>query len=178
MSLPLPDPPLSDGVVALRSWLAADIDQLVEACADPVIHQFIPIPDPYTRADAEAYVARTQRQWADGSKAAFAIVAADDPARLLGAINVAVFETVGNSAYWVAPWARRQGVATRALQLVTRWAEPTLGLGVILLEIRPENVASMAVARAAGYHDAGRVDVNTATGKKGGRIFTRLIADP
>ncbi len=175
--LHLPDPPLGDGVIALRPWTAADIDQVVEACADPATRRFIPIPDPYTRADAQTYVARTQRQWADGSKAAFAIVDADDAGRLLGAINVAVYESVGNSGYWVAPWARGRGVATRALRLVTQWAEHTLGLGVILLEIRPENLASMAVARAAGYHDAGQVDVNTATGKSGGRIFTRLISD-
>ena len=29
---------------------------------------------------------------------------------------------------------------------------------------------------SAGYHEAGRLDVNVATGKKGGLIFSRLAA--
>jgi len=164
-------------VVLLRPWVESDIDQLVDACGDQATHRYIALPDPYTRADAEAYVARTRREWHDGARAAFAIVDADDPERVLGAINVAVFGGVGNSAYWVAPWARRTGVATRALRLLTGWAEGPLGLGVVLLEIREENAASRAVATAAGYHESGRIEATTATGKKGGLIYTRLASD-
>ncbi|MDZ7731843.1 MAG: GNAT family N-acetyltransferase [Acidimicrobiia bacterium] len=83
-----PDPPLDDGVVRLRPWARDDIDQLVEACQDAVkIQRFIPIPRPYDRDDAEGYVQRTERQWREGTTAAFAIVHADDPTRVLGAIN-------------------------------------------------------------------------------------------
>ena len=164
-------------MVLLRPWEEADVGQLVEACGDEATHRYIALPEPYTRTDAEAYVARAGREWRDGSKAAFAIVEAGDPERVLGAINVAVFGGVGNSAYWVAPGARRSGVATRALRLLTGWAEGALGLGVILLEIREENEASKAVATAAGYHQSGRIDANTVTGKKGGLIYTRLASD-
>ena len=100
-----------------------------------------------------------------------------DDTRLLGAINVAVVGAAGNSGYWVAPAARGHQVARRALRLLTDWAFAELDLGVIILEIRAENPASMAVAIACGYHEAGRLDVNLATGTKGGLIFSRLAGD-
>ena len=64
-----PTPPLDDGVVRLRVWDDADIDQVTAACQDAVLQRFIPIPHPYGRGDAERYVARTRRQWATGEKA-------------------------------------------------------------------------------------------------------------
>ncbi len=171
-----PDPPLTDGVIVLRPFVPGDADAIYRACQDPEIQRFIPVPRPYRREDAEAYVERTQRQWADGSKAAFAIADAADPDVVLGAINVAISGAVGNSGYWVAPTARGRSVARRALRLLTEWALGPLGLGVVLLEIRPENERSIRVAEACGYHRAGRIDVNTETGKKGGLIYTRLAA--
>lgn len=172
-----PDPPLTDGVIVLRPFTDADVEQIWSACQDPQIQRFIPVPRPYERADAEAYVRRTQRQWAEGTKAAFAIADADDPTVLLGAINVAINGAVGNSGYWVIPTGRGRGIASRALRLLTDWAFSSLGLGVILLEIRPENAASIAVARRAGYHHAGEIDVNLHTGEKDGLIFSRLATD-
>ncbi|MEJ5253723.1 MAG: GNAT family N-acetyltransferase [Acidimicrobiales bacterium] len=172
-----PDPPLTDGVIVLRPFSDADVEQIRSACQDPQIQRFIPIPRPYERAHAEAYVRRTRQQWAEGTKAAFAIVDAADPAVLLGAINVAINGAVGNSGYWVTPEGRGRGIASRALRLLTNWAFSTLGLGVILLEIRPENAASIAVARRAGYHHAGEIDVNLQTGEEHGLIFARLATD-
>ncbi len=177
MTVHPPTPALTDGVVTLRPWRADDLDQLVAACQDPAIARFIPIPVPYTVADGRAYLERTSREWASGAKAAFAIVAADDDTRLLGAINVAIVGAAGNSGYWVAPAARGHQVARRALRLLTDWAFAELDLGVIILEIRAENPASMAVAIACDYREAGRLDVNLATGTKGGLIFSRLAGD-
>jgi RimJ/RimL family protein N-acetyltransferase len=171
-----PDPPLADGVILLRPFEDRDVDAIYAACQDPEIQRFIPVPRPYRREDAVAYVERTKRQWSDGSKAAFAIVDAQDPSLLLGAINVAISGAVGNSGYWVAPRARGRGIARRALGLLTDWGLGKLGLGLILLEIRPENQRSIRVAEACGYHRSGRIDVNTETGKKGGLIFTRMAA--
>jgi RimJ/RimL family protein N-acetyltransferase len=175
--LEVPAPPLADDVIVLRPFADADADQLTQACQDPLIQKFIPIPRPYTGTDATAYIDRTKAQWVDGSKAAFAIARADDPAIVLGAINVAIFEAVGNAGYWVAPHARGQGIATRALFLLTDWVFDQLGLGVLLLEIRPDNPSSLHVAHTVGFHDAGQIDVNTQTGERFGRILVRLASD-
>lgn len=177
MDLRPPDPPLSDGVVTLVPFSDAHVDAVCAACQDEWIQRFIPIPRPYTRADAEDYVARTRRDWEAGTKAAFAVVDAHDPSVLLGAINVAIAGAAGNSGYWVAPAARGRRVATRALRLVADWALTRLGLGVVILEIRPENTRSQRVAEAAGFHRAGTIDVNDVTGEQGGLIYSRLASD-
>lgn len=176
-----PDPPLDDGVVALRPFVPGDAQALRDACQDPDIQRFLPLPTPYTEAVAEAYVARTERQWADGTTVAFAVVDAADHRHVLGAVNVAVVDAVGTTGYWVAPWARRRGVATRALRLLAGWAlgppGQGAGLGVVLLEIRPENEASQRVARAAGFRCVGSIDLNATTGETDGLIFSRLASD-
>jgi RimJ/RimL family protein N-acetyltransferase len=168
---------LADDVVLLRPVEVADIDQITEACQDERVQRFIPVPRPYARADAEHYVERAHRQWASGEKAAFAIVDPADPARLFGVISLSIAGSTGNAGYWVAEAARGKGVARRALRLVADWAFRELQLAVVLLEIHETNTASMEVARAAGFHRAGRLDVNTETGKRGGLIFSRLITD-
>ncbi len=174
MPLAPPDPPLSDGVILLRPWVHADIDQLRDACQDRSIQCYIPIPRPYHRADAEGYVARTRRQWEEGSKAAFAIVDPAEPGVVLGAVTLALAGGTGQIAYWVVPALRRAGLATRALRLVADWAVGPLGLGVLLLEIHPSNTASIAVAERGGFHLAGHLDVNDTTGERDHLLFSRL----
>jgi RimJ/RimL family protein N-acetyltransferase len=172
-----PDPPLTDGAVQLRPVERADVDQITDACQDEQIQRFIPVPRPYTSADAVQYVERAERQWAAGEKAAFTIAEVDDSSVVLGVISLSLVEATGNCGYWIAPDQRGRGLARRALSLVTGWGFASLQLAVILLEINEHNAASMAVARSVGYHQAGRIDVNTVTGKRGGLIFARLVSD-
>jgi RimJ/RimL family protein N-acetyltransferase len=169
---------LSDGVVVLRAWSAADIPQIVDACQDPLIHRFIPIPWPYGVEDAAAYVDRTGRQWSEGTKVAFAVAEAGRPHVLLGAVNMAIAGNVGNTAYWVVPAARHQGVATRALRLIADWALHEVGMGVVLLEIHPTNEASIHAANASGFHEAGRLDIENLPDEQDHLIFSRLASDP
>jgi RimJ/RimL family protein N-acetyltransferase len=172
-----PQLPLSDGTICLRDWRDRDAKQVYEACQDLTIARFIPIPRPYRFGDALAYIERTRREWHDGTKAAFAIVADDDPELVLGAINLAVAGSTGNAAYWLASWARGCGAASRALRLLTAWAMHELGLGAVILEIDPGNLASQHVAEAAGYHRAGRLDINTQTGERNHLIYSKLALE-
>jgi RimJ/RimL family protein N-acetyltransferase len=165
---------LTDGEIVLRPFELDDVGQIHDACQDASIQRFIPVPRPYRREDATAYIARARRQWLDGTKAAFAIADATSDELLLGAISLALCGSAGTAAYWIAPPARNRGVAVRALRLLDDWAFAQLGLGVIILEIRPDNATSQRVAVRAGYHEAGRLDVNTVTGERGGLIFSHL----
>jgi RimJ/RimL family protein N-acetyltransferase len=166
---------LDDGTVRLRPMEAADVDPVTAACQDERLQRYIPVPRPYRRADAEDYVARSQDLTAKGRKAVFSIVAVDDPRRFLGLISLTVAGRCGNAAYWVAPSARGAGVARRALELLTEWAFRDLLLAVILLEIHETNTASMEVARACGYHRAGRIDSHVGEGHA--LLFSRLVSD-
>ena len=114
------------------------------------------LPDPYAATDADAFIARTLEDWAAGRSAAFAIAAAGDQERLLGSITVhAPRERRAFVGYWVAPWARRRGVATRALRLVSRWAMREMGLVRLALYTLPGNVASQTVATRCGFVEEG-----------------------
>lgn len=149
----LPAPPLSDGVVALRQWRADDVPALVEAAQDPEIPRWTVVPTPYGEADARGFIAAQSERRAGGDAAPFAIVAADDD-RLLGSIEVTLQDwrnARGEVGYWIAGYARRQGVALRSVRLISRWAFASLGLQRLELLVEPPNTASQGVAERAGY---------------------------
>jgi len=81
MPLVPPDPPLSADGIVLRLVDDSDVGWITQACADPEITRYIPfIPDPYTEADARAFVRYAQEGWASGSHAPFVIAEAGDHA--------------------------------------------------------------------------------------------------
>jgi RimJ/RimL family protein N-acetyltransferase len=149
-----PDPPLSDGVVALRGFQSTDVAALVEACQDPEIPRFTLVPSPYTEDHARAWLRRLAVGRAAGTQMAFAIVDAPAGAALLGAVGLNVIDRAQRAAdigYWLAAPARGRGVATRALELVAAWAFDTLGLERLELRTQEHNHASRAVAGRAGF---------------------------
>ncbi len=141
---------LDDGVVALRAWEPDDADAVFAACQDPEIARFLPIPLPYTAAMARAYVARRRADWDGDDERSFAITDAAT-GEVLGSIaRHRRAEHRVEFGYWLAPWARGRGVATRALRLVADWS---IAQGFLRLELftHPDNTASAAVARRAGF---------------------------
>jgi RimJ/RimL family protein N-acetyltransferase/nitrite reductase/ring-hydroxylating ferredoxin subunit len=154
-----PNPPLSDGVIALRAFRADDAPAISAACQDPEIQRWVPmLPVPYSEADARAFILLTLQAWHDGTGCEFAIVSATDD-RFLGAAGLhlgrsPLRRTVG---YWVAPEARRRGVASRAVRLLARWAFDRFATKRLELWTLPGNVASQAVAEKNGFRYEGLV---------------------
>ena len=62
-------------------------------------------------------------------------------------------ERYAEAGYWVAADARRDGVATRAVDLLTEHAFGVLSVAYVELAIAPENEASLALARRAGFSE-------------------------
>lgn len=146
-------PRLEDDVVALRLPGARDVDAITDACQDPDIPRFTRVPSPYTRADAAAFVRRAPEEWDAGTAAVFAIADPVDDL-LLGSVGLLRLDddrTVAEIGYWVAKAARRRGVATRAVRLVSAWGIGDLGIRRVELMTRVENVGSQRVAEAAGF---------------------------
>lgn len=143
--------------IVLRPFSAGDVSGIVEACRDEDTARFVPhIPVPYTEDDARRYVDET-REWASsGDRIPLAIADAETDA-LLGAIDVRLGEE-GSIGYWIAPSARNRGVATRALELLSRWAGREGGVNRLLLTTHPDNVASQRVAEKAGFRRTGVVE--------------------
>lgn len=152
--IPALDPAPADGVVALRRWAPDDAAQIAAACADPLIQHWTRVPAGYGEDDARAFVAGAAARWEAGETAELAVVDAADPARLLGSVGLVLIERERATAeigYWVAPRARRRGVAARAVELLTAWTFASLPIARMELMPYVGNAASAAVARRAGY---------------------------
>jgi RimJ/RimL family protein N-acetyltransferase len=156
--VPAPEVGLSDGVVLLRPWRESDVPQMVEACKDPAIPLWTAVADPYTEADARAWVrGELMAGEPPGDRVSFAVAAAEDDARLLAAMSIQrIFRgRTGEIGYWTAPWARGQGVMTRAVRLLAQWSFGEFDLRRIEIIVAVENTASNRVAEKAGFTNEG-----------------------
>jgi RimJ/RimL family protein N-acetyltransferase len=154
-AIAFPDPPLTDGVIALRPFTEADNAAHVEICQDPDIARFTTVPSPYGEADARAYLQRVTEGVAAGTLIVLAVVDAVDHGVLLGSIGLhAISPELGAAevGYLLAAPARGRGYATRAVRLIVAWAFGTIGLARVELRAMAENAASRAVAARAGFH--------------------------
>jgi RimJ/RimL family protein N-acetyltransferase len=143
---------LCDGNLVLRRWTEEDVPALVEACNDPEIAHWIPlIPSPYTKEHALAFV---RGEATPGEDCSFAITRNDG---VVGAIGMGVNSMGyrGRIGYWVARPARGQGVCTRALRVLSRWALDELALQRLELITDPDNIASQRVAAKVGFRREG-----------------------
>ena len=178
-AFPRLEQPLADGVVALRDWREDDRDALVEMANDEAVQRWTRVPSPYTPGDADHWFALTRTTRAAGHQAAFAVVdaAGDD---LLGSIDLRVNPAdpaIGELGYMVGPRARRRRVATRAVELLTRWAFDDLGIVRMEIFVDPSNGPSVRVAEAAGYTREGLLR-SYRPSRSGGRldlaVYSRL----
>jgi len=156
----LPGGRLVEGDLTLRPVATGDVDGLVRAIsADESISLWTRIPWPYTHREGAEFVATSGRGWANGTDAPCVIVRADRSGILggIGLHRIGAAPTGRSSflpdevGYWLAPDARGQGVATRALRIFSRWALCDLGRPILNLQTRVGNDASQRVARRAGY---------------------------
>lgn len=154
--LPLPRADLlTDGVVTLRLWRAGDAEAVFEACQDPLIARFIPIPQPYTMAVAADFVARRDAETMAGPSAHLAIADAVTD-RAIGSISR--HGPDGHRAmfgYWLAPVARGRGRMTRALVRMVDWSLATTDVIRLELYTDVDNDASGRVAARAGFEFEG-----------------------
>jgi RimJ/RimL family protein N-acetyltransferase len=144
-----PQPPLTDGVVALRPLGEQDAPAVERALEDAEIGRWFD----NSRVSVQDVVARSAGRWETSEAAEFAIV---DGGRCVGSIWLHIGRnsraTVG---YWLLPEARGKGFVSRALLLVTGWAFAELGMERIGLLADPQNAASIRVAERAGFKREG-----------------------
>ena len=146
---------LTDGAVKLRAWRLDDASGVLAACQDQLIARFIPIPQPYTEADAQTFVEIRRRDWETEDERSFAIVDAAT-GELLGSIaRHGPFGHRATFGYWLAPQARGRGAATRALRLITDWTIATTEVIRLDLFTDIENDASGRVAERVGFEREG-----------------------
>lgn len=147
-------PVISDGVIALRRWAPADAGFLQEASEDPAIRRYsLSRTRAFTAAEAHAACASMCLAFdASGRPSGPLLIADVVTGASLGQCGIDGWSVgdVAQIGYWLAPKARRRGVATRAVVLLASWLFD-LGASRVFLTVVADNLASIRVARRAGF---------------------------
>ena len=134
----------------------ADVDTIFESCQDPGIQRYTPVPFPYERKHAEAFVTQVPKDWEAGRNLTWAI---HEAGALVGTIGMYRMEGDGNGeiGFWMAPPARGGGRLIEAANAVIGWSFADDGLDLTRIEWRAVvgNTASAKVARSLGFRYEG-----------------------
>jgi len=137
----LDDVELSGERLLLRRWRADDAADVCAIMQDRSMHEFLSVPDPYTREDAQRFVEDIGHEGrGDGTGLGCAVVEA--ASGRLGADP--------EIGYWVAPAAQGRGYAAEASRVLASWGF-SVGVRRVLLACDVRNVASIRTALAAGF---------------------------
>ncbi|MER7176484.1 GNAT family N-acetyltransferase [Streptomyces mesophilus] len=161
---------LSGRGLVLREWADADLPAMVRLFDEPEIARRSPLASPFDPDAAAAYLEMIRRTRATGERLHLAITTDGDTP--LG--EVLLNRSRGSMGYAVGAAHRGHRLALRAVQLMTEYAHRDLGLARVVLQIEPDNVASTAIAEAAGFRPAAD-EPEEVEGK--GRRYTLLTWD-
>jgi RimJ/RimL family protein N-acetyltransferase len=173
---------LSDGVVLLRLPADQDVDAIVSICRDPLVQRYTTVPADYQAKHAREWVRRGLAGAASGTDLHLVIEPLEER-EVVGTISLHELNRAAGrcaSGYFIAPWARGRGYATRALRLACAFAFDQLGLHRVEVTIEPENEASRRVALAAGFTEEGLLrSYMPVAGKRRDMVMYSLLAtDP
>jgi RimJ/RimL family protein N-acetyltransferase len=147
-----PETTLTTARLLLRSFRREDMTENTLACRDELSRRWLPLPDPYTEADSEAWctlIAPAFRTSGDGIQWAI-----ERDGRWAGSIGLHHTEWLSRESevgYLIAPWTRGQGVAAEAVSAVARWLLIDQDFERLTLRHAPGNHGSQRVAEKAGF---------------------------
>jgi ribosomal-protein-serine acetyltransferase len=146
---------LHDGEILLRTIRPSDAQQLYNAVmlSFPELNSWMPwCHDHYSLADAQNWCSVQQHMWDDAVEYGFAICDKTSGAYFGGcSINrIDVDFKTANIGYWTRSDWTGQGIATRAIGLLARWAFTELGLNRVEIICAEGNLPSCRIAEKAG----------------------------
>jgi len=147
-----PDVELRTERLLLRSFRRDDMAENTVTCRDELSQQWLPLPNPYTDADSEAWCTRIApafRTSSDGIQ--WAIERAGRWAGSIGLHRTDWLSRESEVGYLIAPWTRGQGVAAEAVTAVARWLLIDQHFERLTLRHAPGNHGSQRVAEKAGF---------------------------
>ena len=151
--------PIKTERLLLRPLRADDAPALHRLVNDwAVVRNLSKLPFPYPRELADDWIASTARQIEAGTGFHLAIAGPEDGSELVGCagLRLDITPRVGNIGYWVGRRFWGHGVASEAVQRLSRWALANLDLDRLEAHVAADNPASSAVLRNAGFRETGR----------------------
>jgi RimJ/RimL family protein N-acetyltransferase len=178
--LDYPDPELSNDVVRLRRWALGDLACVEAASSDTRIPEGTTVPARYTHDEGRAWIERNLARQTKGQGLSQAI-ADPDTNEAMGLAYLGL-EPVGGHCrlgYWVIPSARRRGLATNAVRLLSRWVLTHTEVYRLIAHVEMHNDASVAVLRQTGFTEEGiaRSYIHQSDGTHDARQFSLLRSD-
>lgn len=144
--------------LVLRPFGEADIDAVTEGSQDPETQRYVPVPAPYTRADAETYVFETAPKGRAAGTDLVLGVFEIETGRVVGSVGLhrmkdldAEHGGAGEIGYWTMPAARGRGFMTEAAGELCRWGFAELGLARIEWIAIAGNEPSWRVVEKLGF---------------------------
>ena len=127
----------------LRPFRLEDVDDVFEYASDPEWARYSPLPQPYTRRDAEEFIARqVLASWE--TRAHFAVVL---KGKVIGGVNL-IIDASNQSAsfgYGIARMYWGQSYATEAARRAVNWVFETYGLVKVWATTDSRNERSLRV---------------------------------
>lgn len=142
----------------VRPWRLDDLPALVAAHRDPLLRRWL-TTTLTGEAEARQWLDAQTTGWATATRFSFAVTADADDRTPLGHVVVKVgLAGVAAVGYWTAAHARGQGIAARAVNIVSHWALDTQNMVLVTrmdLLHSVDNRRSCRVADKCGYalHD-------------------------
>ena len=171
---------LSGPRITLRPFQRSDSAAVAEACRDSDIPRFTFMPESMTAAQAAEWIDCRRKLTSKGLHA-FAITLPPDD-RCLGQMGVQIDRAHrrAEAFYWLDQRARGRGLATEALDVVTRWAFEKHDVVRAHLITNLDNTASQRVAKNCGYQREGilRAWEPIKNGQPDVEMWSRLVSDP
>jgi len=176
----MPAPTLTDGVVRLDEFGAGDVDSHLANEDEELARRFGWWPKRSTAHHVRAAFDRWAESWASGGAIRAFAVRDVATATLVGSCELRLEDDqIARASYSIGPQARRRGFASRALELVARWAFEGLGIARIELYIEPDNAGSRGVARRCGFREEGvlRARIVIGDARRDAVLYARLATD-
>ena len=132
----------------LRPLNDDDVEWIFQACQDAEIQRWTLVPRPYEREHAQAFVTNEL-----GEFIRWAIIDSDSQSAL-GVISIHGVDSESGEAdigYWVAPWARGQGVGAQALRQMISGARDLPEIRHLVAKVASDNHGSQSVVLRAGF---------------------------
>jgi RimJ/RimL family protein N-acetyltransferase len=132
-------------VISIRPIAADDHEWIYRACQDPEIQRFTLVPRPYTMEHANQFVISKA-----GEFMVWAIQKFEEPIGVISIHDICDKTGVASIGYWVAPWGRRLGGASSAIELVADYVRKNSLAREVQAKIAETNEGSRRSAKRAG----------------------------